>query len=165
MNQEIAGKAVESSALVIAINNSWELAPEADVLFAADSRWWNAYPKAAGFRGERIVCEANRVPYATFLTPKVLPSGSNSALQAAFWMADCGVERIALFGVDLRDDERTHWHGLHEGLNNPSENTFTRHRAAWREFANILDRPEVVNCSERSALTCFPKMSLEKALS
>lgn len=161
MSKEVAESVMKTSAFVIAINNSWQLAPDADVLFACDARWWIANPEAESFAGERIVCEdKRRPPYTIFVEPKAIGSGSNSALQAAHWIAG-RTERIALFGIDLREDQLTHWHGQHKSLPNPTGTTFQRAKKAWA-LAQL--GTEVVNCSKESALTCFPKMSLEEAL-
>lgn len=154
----------------VAINNSWRLLPTADCLFAADAAWWLARspresPTPEEFTGERLVCQDQRVPDATYVVPRAIGLGSNSALQAAHYEANRGAKRILLFGVDLRDDELTHHHGLHGSmLNNPTKARFGRARMAWQAYAAQKDRPEIINCSERSALTCFPKMMMEAAL-
>jgi hypothetical protein len=172
MTPEVARKACESSAFVIAINDAWELALEADVLFAADPEWWWATPAASGFAGRKLVCGSG-VPRAEQVPSRSLGVGSNSALQAAYWVSDLA-ERIVLCGVDLRDDELTHFHGRHNrsyvhagkvsALKNPTAGTFERARGGWEAFAARQDIPLVINCSVRSALQCFQKMTLEQAL-
>ncbi len=145
--------------------------PDADCLFACDCVWWLARsprvsPTPEEFPGERYVCSLNLPVYdATYVQPHPIAQGSNSALQAARFEAKRGAKRILLFGVDLRDDELTHHHGLHQGtLNNPSKARFYRARMAWETYAAEPSRPEIINCSERSALECFPKMTMEEAL-
>lgn len=174
MTPEVARKCCESSAFVIAVNNAWELAPRADALFASDPPWWLATPEAVEFCGQKIVCGPGAPACATYVEPKAIGPGSNSALQAAYWAKDSGAAKIALCGVDLRDDELAHFHGLHnrayvqfgkrERLGNPSAETFRRARLAWADFATCQGVPGTVNCSERSSLECFPKMLLEQAL-
>ena len=162
LTPEVVDKVLRSNAFVIAINNAWLLAPDADVLFACDVKWWMANPEAFSFRGEKFVCQDNpRLAHVTYLTPQPIGAGSNSALQAAYWAADQGAHRIVLFGIDLRPEELTHWHGQHKDLKNPTANTFARARRAWEKFS---PKCEVVNCSLRSALECFPKMTIEEAL-
>jgi len=156
----------------VVINNSWMLMPDADCLFAADAEWWLAEPRVSPtdeqVKGQRLVCQDQRVPNATYVVPNPQPigmNGSNSALQAAYYEAKRGAKRILLFGVDLRDDELTHHHGLHKGtLNNPTKQRFRRARAAWAAYAAEPNRPEIINCNPRSALDCFPKMTMEEAL-
>ena len=163
ISEAIVDAVLWSRAYVIAINDVWKLAPDADVLFACDVKWWQAHPEAALFRGKRFVCQDNpRISYAKYLPPHPIGSGSNSALQAAYWAAGQGAQKIVLFGIDLRPDELTHWHGQHADRN-PTVNTFARARKAWADFAAKTEC-EVVNCSARSALECFPKATIEDAL-
>ena len=155
----------------VVINNSWLLMPDAECLFASDSNWWLARnprisPTLEEFPGERLHCMRFRdIEGVTFVTPHPIPAGSNSALQAARYEAKRGAELILLFGVDLRDDQLVHHYGPHgNGLHNPSKLHFRRARAAWEAYANEPHRPTIINCSPCSALTCFPKMTMEEAL-
>ena len=163
LTEAVAHEVMKSGAFVVAVNDSWRLVPYADALFAADSAWWMANPNAAYFAGERLCCDAD-VLIAEYVPPRRIGSGSNSALQAAYWIAERKPDRIALFGVDLRDDALTHWHGPHPApLANPDAGTFKRARGAWETFARIAPC-DVVNCNPDSALTCFPKVSIAEAL-
>lgn len=156
----------------VVINNTWTLMPDADCLVACDAAWWHVRnprvsPTADEFKGERVVmCQKFKVTDATFEKPHPILLGSNSALQAAWREARRGARRLLLFGVDLRDDELTHHYGPHKWAGprtGPSRPRFARARKAWAQFAAGEDRPEVINCSERSALECFPKMAMEAA--
>ena len=150
----------------IVINDTFRLLPEADALFAADAIWWMRHPEAAEFRGAKFVSEDQRVEHAQFVPPRPPSYGGNSALRAAHLVSDWKASRILLLGVDLIDEEPTHWHGQHdgEGLINPSPATFARCRSAWAAFSEQYARPDIVNCSRRTALTCFRRMELEQAL-
>lgn len=162
----------------VAINNAWTLMPDADCLFAADPCWWRSAeaPKPDEFRGERVHCKHDEHPITKKITPdKVsgveyvpphpIKSGSQSALQAAYRESKAQPRRLLLFGVDLLDDEVTHFHGPHgPGLRNPTVAKFARDRRAWGWFAGEPGRPEVINCNPRSGLDCFPKMTMEDAL-
>lgn len=143
----------------IAINDAFRLAPDAEMLYAADPEWWQAHPEALRFAGRRVVARPNRVDGVEYISPEpVTLGGGNSALRAAHIAAAEGAAGIRLYGVDLRDDEVTHWHGAHEhGLRNPSPVVFARVRAAWERWALRPGIPPVVNCSSRSALECFPR--------
>lgn len=148
----------------IVVNDSYRLMPDADALFAADAAWWQAHPEAESFGGEKYVCEDQRIDSAVYVPPEEPRAGGNSALRAAHMAHRQGARIVYLVGVDLRDDELTHWHGLHEGLHNPTEATFLRARKAWTDYAQRYDRPEIINCNPRSALECFPRVALEDAL-
>lgn len=164
LTQEIADQVRAAGVFVVAINDSWKLVPDADELLAADAPWWKLNPDALGFRGKKVVLQqAPAIAGVEFVSPRPLGTGGNSALQAAYRAS--GAKRLLLFGVDLRDDELTHHHGLHPTpLNNPSVGAFRRARAAWEVFSRQPGIPETINCSARSALTCFPKMAPEQAL-
>lgn len=151
----------------IAINNAWRLAPEADALVAVDPEWWREYPEARiEFAGEKITMRDDAPPGVAFVESVRIGPGSNSALQAAYLATRRGATRLLLLGVDLRDEELRHFDGLHKApLVNPTVEAFKRARSAWEDFARRSDCPEVFNCSERSALTCFRKRSLADALS
>lgn len=147
-------------------NNTFLLAPDANLLFAADIAWWFKHPEAFEFKGEKFVASKDaRVPVQYMKPPVGHASGSNSALLAARLAKERGAKKVLLFGVDLRDDELTHWHGDHEGLKNPCVGAFNRARAAWTAFSKEKDNPTIINCNPRSGLDCFPKMSMESALS
>lgn len=157
--------AIRAAGLIaIVTNDTWRLFPDADVLFAANASWWNKLnprvsPTPEEFAGERFYCES--VPatgHPTFIKPQPVPMGGNSALRACHLAQERGATRILLFGVDLRDDQITHWHGLHQGLSNPNWTTFKRQRTAWEAYALEQRRPEVINCNPESGLTCFPRI-------
>lgn len=75
-------------------------------------------------------------------------------------------ERIVLVGYDMQIEDGLHWHGAHEGLNNPA----ARDCARWRHVIDGASAQikalgiKVYNASEKSALKAFPKMTLEEAL-
>lgn len=98
--------------------------------------------------------------------------GGNSGFQVVNWLVQVGISAIALIGFDFKDfDGKIHWHGRHPDsgpfvLPNPSASNFTKWTNTMTAAAPRLHAfgVDVVNCSERSALECFPKMSVEKAL-
>ncbi|WP_313666102.1 hypothetical protein [Shinella sp.] len=161
---------------VVAINNSWRLAPWADVLYASDAAWWAANDHG-GFAGIKVsrsdVQEVRRVRLRgkpgdyhndmVFDDPGTIGAGGSSGFQALNLAIQFGARDIALVGFDARVDLGVHWHGRHERTGNPTEST----AAMW---AHHLDRQvtalaahgvRVVNCSPVSALTAYPKMELE----
>lgn len=158
--------------LSIVINCTWRLMPDAPVMLASDPRWWLARdprvsPLPEEFLGERLMCAQDaRIKGVKFVEPCGLSgsNGGNGALHAAAEAGRRGAARVLLFGVDLRDDALTRWHGLYRGLNNPKLATFARARRAWAKFARKPDRPEVINCNPDSAVECFPKMAPDDAL-
>lgn len=98
----------------------------------------------------------------------VIGWGGNSGFQAVNLAAHFGVRRIVLVGFDMQLRTGIHWHGRHgRGLNNPTRHNVERWRRVLDQAAPALAAlgVEVVNVSPVSALTAYPKMSLEEALS
>jgi hypothetical protein len=94
--------------------------------------------------------------------------GGNGGFQAMNLAAQIGPPRLMiLVGFDMRLDHGVHWHGPHRrGLNNPREANMARWRAAVNGAAKALAGLgiTVVNASLESALTAYPKMTLQDAL-
>ena len=162
---------------VIVINDNWQLIPKADVLYAADHRWWTTnYAKVAGhFEGQPWTCDdriTNHYPRVRLIQSKVgsgLPEsrdfikvGASSTTQAIELAYIWGARTIGLLGLDCQSpDGRKHWFGNHPPcLDEPLP--FER----WIEELSILAKElfatkvEVINCSRKTALTCFPHMTL-----
>ncbi len=154
MNAETVRQVVGSGIASIAINATYRLAPRADALFAADWEWWDKNSEALAFPGLKLVGRHCNLP-GVMVFPTDRREGGNSALYAAQFAESMGAAEILLFGVDLLDDEPDHWHGPHEGLNNPTAAIFEMQRRAWAQYAKKA-AATVVNCNPRSGLNCFP---------
>lgn len=168
-------------AKVIVVNDCWKLCPWADVLFAGDYKWWEINEGCPEFQGikvsiDRRACETqewgiyrvrgyrsdNRISF----DPGVL-GGGNSGFNTLNLAVQFQATRILLVGFDMRLDYGVHWHGLHpEELKNPIVGTVERWRRAMDDAAEILKRKgiTVINCSQFSALKCYPKMDFSEAL-
>lgn len=140
---------------VMAINETWRLAPFCDVLYACDARWWRV-------RGPQIDClkvsgEPHEGCHNVNAKDWIPKGGNNSGYQALALAMAWGARRVILTGYDMQG---THWHGRHEG-NNPNEGHFRR----WvKAFAEMTTTCEVLNASRVSRITAFPKVTLEEAL-
>lgn len=171
---------LQGAARAIVVNNSWRLAPWADLLYAADGRWWDAYPAAArDFAGIKVTADklvAARLglhrltvlegehAHRLSLEPGVVGHGGHGGFQAVNLAIQLGARRVLLVGLDLRGG---HWHGDHLlPLRNPTEGNLAR----WRERLDGVAPAiaalgvEVLNCSPGSALSAFRRMKLEEAL-
>lgn len=167
---------------VIAINESWSLCPNADVLYAADSAWWiNRAPSVEEFKGARWSCDLgwfNKTPPPNVTLAPVKPgaaitldgpisTGKNSSFQAMHLAVRWGAKRIVFVGLDMTAANGGHWHADHgPGLRNTEERTYTLFRAAFESAAPELAAlgVEVINASPSSALDCFRKIPLREAL-
>lgn len=178
---------------VITINDSWRLAPWADVCYFCDDQWWHQQiaknPRSLDgtrtfydsiyknfwicggsghFKGHPQVHQLLFTgPTGLETNPTGLRHGSNSSYQAINLAYHFGVDQIVLLGVDMRvsSDGRTHWH------DEPRESAFQLILANTMlpKFIALVEPlqeagVEVLNASPVSALTCWPMASLSSIL-
>lgn len=161
----------------IAVNTTFRLAPDADVIYAGDARWWHAHPEALRCPGIKASIEvaagrADPLPEGVRILRNTGREGfdrdgglrtyGNSGAVAIQIAAHAGAARVLLLGFDMRGG---HWHEPHP-LVNPVPGDFERWRAGLARLGRSLPRGvDVINCTPGSALQCFPTMSIEDALS
>ena len=175
----------EHARRVIVINETWRLCPSADVLYGADHTWWaHRAPPPEAFLGERWTQQAQwphpgppaplqvmqSKPGHRISPPgaNVIETGSNSAYQGAGLAVVWGASRVVFLGLDLcaPDGEPNHWHGDHAP---PCVNSRVAYPGFIKAFTAAAPRfaehgVTVVNASRRTALTCFPRMTIQEAL-
>jgi len=127
-----------------------------------DRDWWRMYREEAGnaFKGELVSPLPNCFGVRRIACGQYLNSGAG-AIGLAVHM---GAQRVILLGYDCqRTGGQAHWHGNHpKGLGNAgSINTWP---AQFQKLARDLRNFNIVNCTRETALTCFPRVELEKAL-
>lgn len=180
--------------LTIAVNDSYQLAPDADVLYAADDRWWKWHDGAQrahvysnrqfpAFTG-RVKFAVSRVPYPDVsvlkrgrptglsTAPDTLNLGSNGVYQAINFAVHAGATSGILLGVDMQRGRR-----VSNGVARPSCHFFGRHQdlseppyaICLEQFATLVDPLQrmgfaLVNCTPGSALQCFPMRPLREQL-
>lgn len=169
--------ACRGRARVIAINDAYKLAPWADVLYACDYAWWRAHGGVPMFSGLRFSLDRRASRYGVQilqntgvagleLEPTGLRTGHNGGYQAINLAVHFGARRIVLLGYDMqRTDNKAHWFGDHPtGLNNPPLPLFI---PQFEQVAPLLRARgiDVINSSRETALTMFPRQSLQAALS
>lgn len=161
----------QGRARCIAINESYRLAPWADVLYAADYFWWLKNKGVPGFGGLKVsvsVEAADRYPGLRHIDlDRIGTAGRNSGAQVLNLTKLFGPRRIVLVGYDMTLSHGLHWHGAHGGgSHNPT-------KSGLAKWCGELDRAapsfaaagiEVLNASPISALTAFPRVSLETVL-
>lgn len=170
-------------AKVIAINESWRLAPWADILYACDANWWILRGGVKEFKGLKLTFEDKAIK----LYPDVrklhverygnlllfgdrgrVGSGGNGGFQSLNLAAQMMPRKILLVGFDMRIDLGGHWHPPHPPpLSNPTTySNLPRWIKALDTAADRLRKMgiEVINCSLVSKLTAYRKMTLEEAL-
>jgi hypothetical protein len=183
--KEVPLSLARGRAKVITINESWRLAPWADVLYAADHQWWQKGKGVPEFRGLRVA-QGDAAPrmyprikeVGLVRTGQIVRSplgylaagsdeygrGANSGFQALNLAVQFGATRIVLVGYDMRVDQGFHWHGRHpQGMNNPTPEGIARWARVFDQAAGFLRLigVEVLNASASSALTAYPKVDFE----
>ena len=170
--------AVRGVARVIAINDAYRLAPWADVLYAADSRWIEWHDGVPSFTGPKYSIESRdttkRKGWAAlrntgYLGLEIertgLRAGFNGGFQAINLAVHLGARRIVLLGYDMAPNPigPSHWFGEHPI---PSPSPYPQMRDAFDSLVEPLAAigVEVVNCSRRTALTAFTCATLESEL-
>lgn len=168
---------------VIAVNESWRMCRDADVLYAADSMWWSMNgPSAVMFRGERWTTDRGWHPLKPGSDMHVIPSiagsdikpdaphiwdGMNSAFQAMSLAIKWGARKIVFIGLDMGNTGgETHWHGDHaNGLaNNSPYGSFMELFTIAAPMIEALG-VKVINASRVTNLHCFEEMVLADAVS
>jgi hypothetical protein len=168
-------------AKVFVVNDVYKLAPWADVLYSCDFDWWSWQEKhhkkeIEAFEGEKWTISKdaarayniNLIGYVRskkFSTdPSYIVTGGNSGFQALNLAVLRGFKRVVLLGYDmsLAKDGKRHFFGDH-----PKHMDKKSDYASWAEkfeaAAPLIDA-EVVNCTRRTALTCFNRAKLEDVL-
>ncbi len=169
-------------ARVIAINDSYRLAPWAEVLYFCDRRWFEWHEAQAEFRAfkgikvtlDEQVLKAHPEIRGVKNTGRDglesetngVRTGRNSGYQAINLAVHLGARRIVLLGYDMRIvGGRTHWHRGH-----PVEIRQTVFAHSMLPCFPSLVEPlrqrgvAVLNATPGSALTVFPMVALEQAL-
>ena len=155
-----------SEILIIAVNNSWRAAPFCFAIYAADCCWWEEYSEDITIPAERWCGDnftASRFGIG-FLESKI-PGSFNSGQRAIELAIRLGAQRVLLLGYDCSIRHGEHWHGKHSTLANPDSFSVNRWHDEFERLRNAYPSIEILNCSRRTRLNCFPKMSLEAALS
>jgi len=161
MSQEIADS-VRGKCKVVAVSDAYKLAPWADALVSNDYLWWKNHPKAFQFEGKKFCGMMKKE--LTYLPPKVpFSAGCNSGLQGIrVAMEYLRATKILLCGFDQHG---THFFGLHPApLKNTTDQRRTVHLRQFIAFSRAKERPEVINCTPGSAITCFSMGDLAEEL-
>ncbi len=178
-------KFCRGKAHVIAIKEAAQLAPWAEVLYAADAKWWRHMKGAPGFAGTKYAIEQDASQPPTDwsqwpdvrvlrntgvegleLDPTGLRTGYNSGYQAlnlAWHFA--GAARVVLLGFDMwrGPNGQQNWFGEHP-LHTPSP--YPLFLQAFKSIEAPLKQVgvQVVNASRFTILDSFPRVPLEEAL-
>lgn len=138
-------------------------APWADALFAHDEPWWRIYADEVRKSFAGMCVSMARVPG---VRRAWFESHANSGTGALMLAASMGAERIVMVGYDCQHTGgRAHSHGDHPPTlgNAGSVKEWPARFAACAQYLSRR-RIEVINATRETALTCFPRNTLESAL-
>ena len=144
----------------IAVNNSWQLAPWCDHIYAGDLAWWDANGADIPDTATPWTC-SNQASRKYGLRYHQAYGEFNSGLRAIELSFHLGAERVLLLGYDCTVSNGTHWHGDHPGTKNPNE---TLCRKWAKQHCRLLQRDKVINCSRETELSAYRLSYLEKEL-
>ena len=168
---------VRSRCRLAVVNLNFRLAPEAEILYAADSGFWQHYKDSRNFQGMKISAHVASPKYDPNVHVATIPKkrgrrvdrmlegppgtigagGGNSGFQLINLVAQTRPRRILLVGYDYGGG---HWHEDHPAaLRNPTP----RQLGQWRQFLDDEAATlrawgiEVLNLSRRSSLRRFER--------
>ena len=153
---------------VVGVNDAYRMI-DVDYLYASDLEWWEHHAdKVKDLDCRKIIGKQGRRPpefveewpaeHSNNLRREAINFGRHSGFAALHLAILLGAERVLLLGYDMGGN--THWFGRHEGK---LRNTSNYHQ--WVEVYETCNPPvPVINCSRRTALTAFPRMTIEEAL-
>lgn len=149
---------------ILAVNDSWRRAGWAHAVYAGDFVWWQAHRAEIPEHIECWTCSESAAYRYRLHHHRCGPGMYNSGQRAIELCIAKGFERILLLGYDCTVERGAHWHEDHPGgtAKNPDA---TRCRQWQDQFRSIsANGAQIINCSRETALTAFPRMTLEQAL-
>ena len=178
---------VRGKAVVIVINDNYRLAPWADHHYACDSQWWKWHeddPTLLNFQGQKWsqteswtaedmehFTKKHRIRFVKSQSGQGLSTeegliyqGSNSGYQAINLAYHLGAKKIVLLGYDMQmTNGKSHWFGDHP---NNVKSSYTNWMPFYENLAKSLPGYglDIINCTKETALTCFPRQSLEEVI-
>ena len=178
LTKEDVGYAEKQDVDILGINDAYRICKRMDYFYACDRRWWNwHWTRVNEIQCRKFVLEDmegragieqmqnDGTSGLSFEWPK-LRTGRNSGYQAINLAILLGYKKLILLGYDMQHDNgKVHWFGDHE---KPLANARERQYKPWIELYDSMPVPEdvqIINCSRKTALTCFPRMELKDALS
>ncbi len=162
---------------IYVINEMIFTVPFADVLYAADPDWWNAYRGCQHFDGEKwtqCLKTANKWNLNHIQldrnalwsnTPGVIASGRNSGFQALNFAVLCGAEKVVLLGYDMGSGPAQQKHSFDNELTPKiiRESNYPAWIKHFHKAAPQIPVP-VYNASQQSKLECFEKVNLKEII-
>jgi len=159
---------------IYAVKEALIYAPFADVLYAADTDWWDYTDRWQWFKGQKwtvsseasIKYKLNHIEYDNQIlwseNKSILASGGNSGFQVINLAYLQGATKIILLGYDMGYTSKKHFFDdTHKRESRNSD--YKKWLTHFEKSSKVIPIP-VINCTRQSDLNCFERMSLENAL-
>ena len=155
-----------SGTKTVAVNNSWEMAPFCDYIYAGDSKWWAVNFDKVRIPAEKWTC-SDKAANIYKIHYHIAAGPYNSGMRAIQFGISKGFKSIALLGYDCSLKNGVHWHGPHseEVLRNPNESKVKKWHIQFERVATNAKKQGIAiyNCSRYTELKCFNILPLEEA--
>lgn len=160
LTQEVV-ESVRARCHVVAVSDSYRLAPWADAMASTDAKWWKAHPEAMEFPGRKFTAAPD---FIRLEGVERLPvdTATNSGLLGLMVAVKMGATRVLLCGLDMHSPG-DHFFGRHPApLRHSEQRHLDLHK---RQFSAYRPRGvQIVNCTPGSALSVYPMGNLEEEL-
>jgi hypothetical protein len=161
---------------VIAVNDTYQLAPFAAAIYSSDAKWWHWHPDAVERPGLKYTIQQTKYAAVTTLRarrqapietdPHFVATGGHSGYSAINLGVHFGAAQLVLLGYDFQpaDDGRHHFFGEHP------DRTHTRYAQWQQKYLELIPQlvmcgVTIVNASRRTALLGIPQVTLDSVLS
>lgn len=169
----------------IAVNMAYKLGDWVDCMFFGDDGFWKKRKDdLALFKGLKVTCmtennvrdsrvkvilkNSRKKQGITFTPPGVISWNFNSGASAINLAIQFGAKRIILLGFDMYLDEgnNQHWHKVYKSSLNTVHDTMKKHLSGFPVIAEDIEGKgiEIINCSPKSSIACFPKANIWEVL-
>lgn len=160
----------------IAINNSYQVLPNANIIYFTDEPWWkehkNGILKHSGrkIKGSLPGKQINHPNVEEFVLvgekgfeeskSNQLYHGRNSTYAAInFAVTYLGFKQIYLLGIDMKyQNKKTHWHKGHSRIDPPTTYKGMIKNFNWLSNYAVKNKIKIINVNyhDYTDLTCFP---------
>lgn len=179
LTQEQVTYLINTSTYIIAVNNAYQLAPFADMIFACDIQWWYYHKNLLKFSHGCWTLEGvgshfakrhktpvlNEIPFTRDygIYDDKVHHGGNSGYMAIQLARLMGFKKIVLIGFDHQHTNgQTHWHGDHDKrIFNKNADDLDRWNSNMERLLTDITDVDIVNCSLETAITACRRSTLE----
>lgn len=164
----------KGKARVAVVNDNYKLAPWADLLYAADTNWWDHHNGVPQFAGQKWTqCQPSAEKYGLnwvmgywnhgpSLDRNHIHYGMNSGFQCVNLVFLMGARRVILLGFDMQmTGGKRHWFGNHPGV--LDQNSRYEKWVRYMDNAALKYRKagcEILNASRETALKEYRRVNL-----